>query len=102
MQKKGGEMNIKNTGKKATIVAMIAVAMLIGAIGGSTVLSAVTANAQSATITPAVSNTKPDNGTSNEAQSGRTLKPNEDTAHEAKESPEREAQENAGKFPTVK
>ncbi len=86
-------MNIKNIGKKGVVIALAAVAMLVGAIGG-TLLNG-TAHAQSPTpadsVAPAPANS-----------SGGTFKSNEDPAHEAKESAEREAQENAGQRPTVK
>jgi hypothetical protein len=82
--------------------AAVAAAVVAGGAIGATVFSAGASVAQSTTTTPA-----PAAGT----QAGRPgdagrphngqFRPNEDKAHEAGESAAREAQENAGKVPTV-
>jgi hypothetical protein len=63
--------------------------MLAGGAVGATVFGAAASNAAT-TNAPAATSTR----------SG-TFVPNEDPAHEAGESAEREAQENAGQVPTV-
>ena len=91
-------MNVKNFSKKSILAIIAAVSMLVGIVGG-TAVKIITANAQTPTVTPAVVNPSPssvDNG------GQKKFKSNEDPAHEAKESPEREAQEDAGQFPTAK
>lgn len=103
-------MNIKDISKKGVVTAMIAVSMVAGAAGGS-LLSGVHANAQSTTtavapattaVSPAA--TAPSTGssvTTDPNQQGGTFHSNEDSTHEASESPAREAQENAGQRPTA-
>ena|SRR5258706_14313561 len=103
-------MNSKNIGKKGMFTAMMALAMLAGVVGGTTVFNAVQANAQTAAVQPSAQTvttppaiTNPSTGDSiNKGSPSGKFVPNEDPAHEAQESPQREAQENAGQFPTVK
>ncbi len=92
---------MKFIGNKALLVAMIAISLITGAIG-ATVIRAGQVNAQTPATTPAAV-TAPSPGSDVDKQMHQgTFQPNEDPAHEAKESPEREAQEDAGKFPTVR
>jgi hypothetical protein len=96
-------MKLNNLGKKGVAMSMIALSMIVGAIGGSTVLNAAQANAQATTTTPvattpAEKNVDPGSSAKNTTPSG-TFKSNEDPTHEAKESADWEAQENAGKMP---
>ena len=100
-------MNIKHIGKKGAFTAAIALAMLTGAAGATMYNASHQANAQTATPTPVTSNTTTPAATSgsnvdNGVPNNGTFHSNEDPAHEATESPQREAQENAGQFPTVK
>lgn len=71
--------------------------MLAGSIAGgalgATVLSSASGSAATGTSTTST------NGSS--SAPGRKFTPNENTSHEAGESAQREAQENAGQFPTV-
>jgi len=76
--------------RKAVIAAAIVGSMLAGGAVGATVFSAGASGAA----------TSPSSG-SGSGTSTRTFKPNEDKAHEARESVQREAQENAGQVPTV-
>ena len=103
----------KNIGRKSIVSAMIALSMIAGAAGGS-ILSGTLANAQTPSSPDkigvqsgqATSATPPatgsaNNSTGNMPPSG-VFHSNENAAHEATESPAREAQENAGQRPTVK
>ncbi len=72
--------------------------MLVGGAVGSTVFGAAAGNAQTATTTTAAGSSS--GSTANAAPSG-VFKPNENATHEAGESAQREAQEDAGQFPTV-
>lgn len=90
---------MKNIGKRGIFTAAIAVAMFVGIVGGQ-VLKANQTSAQ--TTTPAVSTPSPtgsSNNTTAPSGSSGTFKSNEDPAHEAKESAQWEAQENAGQMP---
>jgi hypothetical protein len=73
--------------------------LLVGAAGGS-MLSGLIAHAAdtSSATTTATTATTPSTAT----PASGMFKPNEDPTHEAGESAEREAQENAGQRPTVK
>ena len=75
--------------RKWVLAAVVAGALVGGAFGGAA-FSAADGNAASST--PA---------TTTAAGPSGTFKPNENAAHEAGESPQREAQEDAGQFPTV-
>lgn len=104
--KKGGDdMNIKNMSNKGITTAMIAVAMFVGVIAGSTVLSAKPSSAQTVTPATASNTAQPQTNVGSNATNGTptgTFKSNENPTHEAQESSQREAQENAGQVPTVK
>lgn len=85
--------------QKSCVPSMIALSVLVGAAGG-TILKAANASAQS-TIPAASAAPNTSSSTNNDVSQGKKLTPNEDPAHEAKESSEREAQEDAGQFPQV-
>ncbi len=91
------DINLQTFAKKSALIALIAVSVLVGAAGGI-LLKATQTSAQ----TPAASAAPNTGGTIDNAVPTGSFKSNEDPAHEAKESPEREAQENAGQRPTVK
>lgn len=99
-------MTIQTIGKKSIVTAMFALAMIGGAVGGS-LLSHNQASAQTVQTTPAPTAVTPaQSGSTDKSMSNKHLHGpfhlNENAAHEAKESPAREAQENAGQRPTVK
>lgn len=75
------------------VAGAIAGSMVVGGIGGAA-LYATTIAASAASPSPSPS------GGAGAAPPGKFV-PNEDPAHEANESAEREAQENAGQVPTV-
>jgi hypothetical protein len=77
---------------KYTAAAVVAGSMLAGGALGVAVFAPHLAGASS-TPTPAVSQSTPAPSASN----GSTFQSNEDQAHEANESPQREADENSGK-----
>ncbi|TMK77932.1 MAG: hypothetical protein E6G45_08145 [Actinobacteria bacterium] len=83
-----------NIAKKWVLLAVVAGSMIGGAVGG-TVLSASSGNAQSSNSAQSTNAAAP-----TVIRSG-TFKPNESKAHEANESAQREAQEDAGQVPTV-
>jgi hypothetical protein len=86
--------------RKALVAAALVGSTVTGGAVGAYVFGPSLANAQSATTTtPAASNSQ--SGTGSAAPARGTFRPNEDPAHEAQESAQREAQENAGQFPTV-
>jgi len=90
--------------RKAVIaVAMVGSTLTGGAIGAALFSgSAVNAQTTSTTTAPSSSSTGSGTGSGTAAPApGGTFHPNEDPAHEAGESAAREAQENAGQFPTV-
>ena len=98
-------MNIRNLGRKGLMTAMVASSMLIGTVGGLA-LNAIQVGAQTVTTTqnatPAAT-AGPSTGSQVErGVPGGKFHSNEDPTHEANESPEREAEENAGQRPTVK
>ncbi len=82
-----------NLMRRGILTAAIAGSMLAGGAIGATAFGAGAGSAQTATTTTSTTSTS----------SGRSgvFKPNEDPAHEAGESAEREAQEDAGQVPTV-
>ena len=81
--------------RSLAIAATVAGSMLVGGIGGAA-LYATTLAAQAASPTPS-----PSSSSGSGATTPGKFVPNEDPAHEAKESAAREAQENAGQVPTV-
>ena len=86
-----------NIAKKWVLATVLAGAMIGGVAGGALFNTSVGAAASgtqmtsSSTSTPSPANAPP---------SGKFV-PNENASHEAGESAQREAQENAGQFPTV-
>jgi hypothetical protein len=85
------------------VAAAVAVAVVAGGAIGATVFSAGASVAQSTSTTAApASGTQPEwPGGTGRAPDGQ-FHPNEDKAHETGESKAREAQEAAGKVPTVR
>jgi hypothetical protein len=82
--------------KRSLAGAVIAASMLVGGVAGAVLYAATTISASAAGSNPAAA-ASPAPGT---ARSGKFV-PNEDPTHEKGESSAREAQENAGQFPTV-
>jgi hypothetical protein len=82
--------------RKALIGAAMVGSTLVGGGIGAAIFGPHGASAQTSTTTPAQS-PAPAQG----AQPGGKFVFNEDPTHEAGESAQREAQENAGQFPTV-
>ncbi|MFN2628198.1 MAG: hypothetical protein ABR569_06130 [Gaiellaceae bacterium] len=78
---------------KRWIVAMVLAGSLAGGALGATVLSSASGSAATGTSTTST------NGSS--SAPGGKFTPNENASHEAGESAQREAQEDAGQFPTV-
>ena len=85
--------------------ALTAVGLLTGGLAGGYIVSNAATSSSSSTATnssgtssngSSSATTTPSNGSST-----GTFHPNEDPTHEAGESAQREAQENAGQFPTV-
>ena len=81
--------------RKSVLVAAVAGALLVGGAIGATSFPAGASSAGNSSTT-----TTSSSGGSGAAPSG-TFHPNESKAHEAGESAQREAQEDAGQFPTV-
>jgi hypothetical protein len=79
------------------MAAAIAGSMLVGGVAGAAIYAATTITASAATGPSAAASPSPPAPGVN----GGKFVPNEDPAHEAKESAAREAQENAGQVPTV-
>lgn len=102
-------MNLKERSTTLVLSGVIAASVALGAAGG-TIISSLGAHAQTPAATPSAAAPAPSGGTGATAPangnapavSSGTFKSNEDAAHEATESPEREAQENAGQRPTVR
>lgn len=90
-------MKIKNIGKKGVFTGAIAIAMLAGVLGGQ-LMNVNKSNAQTVTVPPANTGNSGGNG-NNSLPNGGTFHSNEDPSHEAKESAQWEAQENAGQAP---
>ncbi|HEX3620988.1 MAG TPA: hypothetical protein VHT97_01595 [Acidimicrobiales bacterium] len=82
--------------RKAVVAAALVASTLTGGAIGAAVFAGSSAGAQTSS-TPAPATT--DNGSATVAPG--TFHSNEDPAHEATESPAREAQEDAGQRPTV-
>ena len=85
-------------------IAALAVGSMAGGALGATIVSAASSSAAttsaSTTTTPGAQD-QPQRGYGPGPQSGGVFHPNENPAHEKTESAQREAQENAGQFPTV-
>lgn len=82
-------------------IAATAVGLMSGAFaGGFIVTHAATTSTAAATASPSTSTTPSTPSTTPSSPSG-TFHSNENATHEAGESAAREAQENAGQFPTV-
>ena len=75
--------------RKWVLTAVVAGALVGGAFGGAAFSAA---NGNAASSTPAATTAGPQSG---------TFRPNENASHESGESAQREAQEDAGQFPTV-
>jgi hypothetical protein len=90
------EVNKMNAVQKAITGAAVAGSLLTGGVIGATLVGPLAASAASTSTT---ANTAA--ATASPAAPGGKFVPNEDPAHEAGESAAREAQENAGQFPTV-
>ena len=88
---------MKTTRKGLLAVAIVGTSMIGGGAIGATLLTPTVSSAATASSTPATSS---GGGTTVSPPSG-TFHSNEDPTHEAGESAAREAQENAGQFPTV-
>ena len=82
------------------LVAGLVVGSMAGGALGATVISAASGTAAT-TTTATSSNAAPPGAYSSQPQNGGRFVPNENTTHEKGESAQREAQENAGQFPTV-
>jgi hypothetical protein len=82
--------------RKAIIAALAGGSMLAGVALGAAFTTGTGSSANAATTTPTSANTRAD-----ASASPGVFVSNEDPAHEATESAEREAQENAGQRPTV-
>jgi Cu/Zn superoxide dismutase len=81
--------------RRRVVAAAIAGSMLAGGAIGATVFSA--GSSVAANTTPTQGAPAPPNGRSADGR----FHPNENSTHEGKESKQREAQEDAGQFPTV-
>jgi hypothetical protein len=86
-------MNLKRRG----LIALLATGSMAGGAVGATVLGA----ASSTAATTNTTSTSASPGPPGPGQNGGRFVPNENPAHEKGESAQREAQENAGQFPTV-
>lgn len=89
--------------RKAVSAAVIAGSLITGgALGAAIATAAVTSGTVvlAASSSPAATNS-PAPGTPGARPAGGKFTPNEDPAHEAGESAQREAQEDAGQVPTV-
>jgi len=87
--------------RKGLTTAAIAGSLLAGGAVGATVFSTASSGAASTGATTSTQAQQPSEyppGPPQGAPSG-PFKPNEESSHEAKESPQREAEETAGKFP---
>jgi hypothetical protein len=83
-----------NFGRKTIIAALMTGSMALGALIGAAAFTGVGSSANAATNTGQPSHLRG-------AGPNGTFTSNEDPAHEATESAEREAQEDAGQVPTV-
>ena len=84
--------------RKAVIAVTMVGSTLAGGAIGAALFAGSTATAQTTTTTTAPAQS---GSTAPNAAPGGTFQSNEDPTHEAGESAQREAQENAGQFPTV-
>jgi hypothetical protein len=84
--------------RKRVLAAMLVASTFVGGAIGATVFSAgaTSAKSTSTSSTPAASN-----GNQGAQRPSGTFRPNENKSHETGESAQREAQEDAGQFPTV-
>jgi hypothetical protein len=82
------------------LVGTLVVGSMAGGALGATVIGAVSSSAATTTTTTG-NNGAPPAGYPGGPQNGGKFVPNENPAHEKTESAQREAQENAGQFPTV-
>jgi hypothetical protein len=82
--------------KRRGMIALLVTGSMAGGALGATVLGAASSTAATSTTSTNVSPGYPGSG-----QNGGKFVPNENAAHEKGESAQREAQENAGQFPTV-
>jgi hypothetical protein len=87
------------TMRRGMLAALVVGSMAGGALG-ATVINAASSSAAT-TSTPA-NNAAPQNAPSGGPPGSGKFVPNENPAHEKAESAQREAQENAGQFPTVR
>jgi hypothetical protein len=83
-----------NIGRKSIIAALMTGSMALGALVGAAAFTGVGSTANAATNTGQASNVRA-------AGLNGTFTSNEDPTHEATESAEREAQEDAGQVPTA-
>lgn len=89
-------------GRRAAVVATSSGLLVGGITGGFLIAHAADATTTAATSTPSPSGSSGSGSSSQPAAPAPgTFKPNEDPAHEAGESAQREAPENAGQVPTV-
>src|SRR5438270_13781769 len=93
--------NSMNRVRKAGIAVAIVGSSLTGGAIGAAVFSGGAAGAATGSPTTAPSSSSSSGGPSANGAPGRPFHPNESAAHEATESPQREAQENAGQVPSV-
>jgi len=94
------EVKAINLMRKAMLSAAVAGTMLAGGAVGATVFSAAPSGAAGTTST-SPTQVAPPGGPDGPPPNG-TFKPNEDKTHEGSESAQRETQETAGRFPTVR
>ena len=87
-----------NIARRWILTAVLAGSMAGGGVGAA-IMNATASSAATGTGSTSTSTTST-SGSAAAAPSG-TFKPNENAAHEAGESAQREAQEDAGQFPTV-
>jgi hypothetical protein len=93
------EKSKMNRTKTFLIASAMTASMAVGGVTGAVLLGPLVASAADPTPAASGSATTPSGSTT--AAPGK-FTPNEDAAHEAAESPEREAQEDAGVMPTVR
>jgi hypothetical protein len=94
-----------NIARRWVLTAVLAGSMVGGGVGAAvmnaTSSSAATGNGSTATTTATASKSTSTAATPTAAAPSGTFKPNENASHESGESAQREAQEDAGQFPTV-